>query len=187
MTERQKIIKNSIRDIFDYIGENKNREGLLETPDRIIRSWDELFAGYRQNAKDILSKTFTDGACDEMVVLKDIEFYSFCEHHFLPFTGHVSIGYIPNGKVVGISKLARVVDVFSRRLQIQEKMTKEIANAIQQHLKPLGVMVVCKAVHMCMVCRGVKKQNSEMITSAICGNFSQPETRSEFLKLCENK
>lgn len=176
-------IEYSLKQILQYIGDNPEREGLLETPKRIIKSWSELFDGYVKNPQDIL-KTFEDGACDEMVILKNIEFYSTCEHHFLPFFGSIDIGYIPNGKVIGVSKLARLVEIFSRRLQIQEKMTTQIANALNESLDPKGVMVVCKAKHLCMVARGVQKQNAEMITSAIRGVFKTDEIAREEFLLC---
>ena len=178
------VIENKIKDILFFIGDNPDREGLIETPKRIIKSWDKLFGGYGQNPGKIL-KTFKEGSCDEMVILKDIEFYSTCEHHFIPFSGKVSIGYVPNGKVVGISKLARLVEIYSRRLQIQEKMTTQIAEALEEYLSPQGVIVIVKAQHLCMLARGVEKQNSVMITSAIRGVFKKNEARQEFLKLIE--
>jgi GTP cyclohydrolase I len=151
---------------------------------RIRKSWDKLFGGYKLNTKDILTATFTEGSCNEMVILKDIEFYSTCEHHFLPFIGKISIGYIPNGKVVGVSKLARLVEVYARRLQIQERMTGQIADDIMEHINAQGCMVVCEAQHMCMTSRGVEKQQSVMITSAVRGVFfNQFEVRNEFLTL----
>ena len=177
-------MEENIREIFDYIGEDRNREGLLDTPKRVVKSWEHLFSGYKKNPKEILGTVFSDGACDEMVVLKDIEFYSVCEHHMLPFFGKISIGYIPDSKVVGISKLARLVEVFSRRLQIQEKMTSQIADTLMEVLQPKGVMVVAEAKHMCMVMRGVEKQNSMMMTSAIRGLFrKEQKTREEFMGL----
>ena len=176
-------IENSIANILLFIGDDPKREGLKDTPERVRKSWSKLFGGYKMNAIEILSRVFTDGSCDEMVILKDIEFYSTCEHHFLPFFGKISIGYIPNGKVVGVSKLARVVECFARRLQIQEKMTTQIADSIQQALEPEGVIVVCEAQHFCMTARGVEKKNSIMVTSAIRGVFNQNEVRAEFLQL----
>ena len=178
------VIENSIKDILAYIGDDPQREGLKETPKRMRKSWDKLFAGYKQNAKDILTTTFTEGSCNEMVILKDIEFHSMCEHHFLPFTGKISIGYIPRGKVVGVSKLARLVEVYARRLQIQERMTGQIADDIMQYIDAQGCMVVCEAQHLCMTARGVKKQQSVMITSGVRGVFhTQKEIREEFLNL----
>lgn len=175
-------MEDYIKAFFDHIGEDKEREGLLETPKRVIKSWEHLYSGYKSDPKEVLGKCFSDGACDEMVVLKNIEFYSVCEHHLLPFFGKISIGYIPNAKVVGISKLARLVEVFSRRLQIQEKMTGQIADTIMEVLQAKGAMVVAEAQHMCMVMRGVEKQNSMMITSAVRGLFkSDHRTREEFM------
>lgn len=175
-------IKHSLKDILIFIGDDAEREGLLETPDRIVRSWSKLYSGYGQDPKDIL-KTFTEGACDEMVMLKNIEFYSTCEHHFLPFFGKMHIAYIPNGKVVGISKLARLTECFARRLQIQERLVMQIADALIDNLDAKGVMVICEAQHFCMTSRGVEKQNSIMVTSAIRGAFKNVETRNEFLQL----
>lgn len=176
-------IRNKIVDILSFIGDNPEREGLTETPDRIIKSWDKLFSGYKQNPKDIL-KTFSEGKCDEMVILKNIEFYSTCEHHFLPFYGKISIGYLPDKKVVGISKLARLAEIYARRLQIQERMTTQIADALMNNLQPFGVMVICEAQHFCMISRGVEKQNSIMMTSAVRGVFKEDnKAREEFLKL----
>lgn len=175
-------MEEAVREIFDYIGEDRNREGLLETPKRVVKSWEHLYSGYKSDPKEILGRVFTEGACDEMVVLKNIEFYSVCEHHLLPFFGKISIGYIPDSKVVGISKLARLVEVYSRRLQIQEKMTSQIADTLMEVLQPKGVMVVAEAKHMCMVMRGVEKQESIMLTSAIRGLFkSDHRTREEFM------
>lgn len=177
-------MQDTIRQIFDYIGEDRNREGLKGTPDRVVRSWEHIYSGYSQDPHEVLSTVFEDGACDEMVVLKNIEFYSMCEHHMLPFFGSISVGYIPDRKVVGISKLARLVEVFSRRLQIQEKMTGQIADTIMEVLQPKGAMVVCEAKHLCMVMRGVEKQQSVMVTSAVRGLFkSDSRTREEFMGL----
>lgn len=182
MKEKINEMEENIRKIFDYIGEDRGREGLLETPKRVLKSWEHLYSGYKSNPKEILGRVFIEGACDEMVVLKNIEFYSICEHHLLPFFGKISIGYIPDSKVVGISKLARLVEVYSRRLQIQEKMTAQIADTLMEVLQPKGVMVVAEAKHMCMVMRGVEKQNSLMLTSAIRGLFkSDHRTREEFM------
>jgi GTP cyclohydrolase I len=174
----------NIKEILSYIGENPDREGLKETPKRVIKSWEKLFGGYKQNPASVL-KTFTEGSCDEMVILKDIEFYSMCEHHLQPFFGTISIGYLPDKKVIGISKLARLVEIYSRRLQIQEKLVAEIADSLMKHLKPLGVMVVCKAKHMCICSRGVQKHNAEMITSALRGVFKKNEVRQEFLQFVQ--
>ena len=181
-------IENSIKDIFTYIGDDPNREGLIDTPKRIVKSWEKLFGGYRKSPADILTTTFVDGTCNEMVILKNVEFYSTCEHHFLPFLGKVSIGYIPSGKVVGVSKLARLVEIYARRLQIQERMTGQIADAIMQHIGAQGCMVICEAQHLCMTSRGVEKQQSKMCTSAIRGVFcDQVVTRDEFLSIINLK
>lgn len=177
-----KTIENQIKNILHFIGEDETREGLIGTPERMIKSWDKLFGGYNKNPKDLLT-TFSEDVYDEMVILKDIEFYSTCEHHFLPFFGKIHIGYIPNGRVIGISKLARLVEVFARRLQIQERLVTQIADSIKKHLDPLGVMVIAEAQHLCMISRGIEKQNSIMVTSAIRGNFERIEVRDEFLKL----
>lgn len=166
------------------IGEDPKREGLLDTPKRVVKSWKELYAGYKEDPAEILSTVFKDGSCEEMVILKDISFTSMCEHHMLPFIGKAHVAYLPNGQVVGLSKLARLVECYAKRLQIQEKMTKEIADAIQEHLKPLGVAVIIEAHHQCMSCRGIKKSGTIMITSSMLGNFrKEPATRAEFLSL----
>jgi GTP cyclohydrolase I len=181
--KKQKEITKNLRQILKYIGDDPKREGLVKTPYRIIKSWNELFSGYDKDPEQVLATKFKEGKCDEMVILKNIEFSSMCEHHMLPFLGTVSIGYIPDKKVVGLSKLARIVEVFAKRLQIQEKMTSEIADAIEKYVGVKGVMVVIKAQHLCMKIRGVKKQNSQMVTSAIRGNFNIAEVRNEFLNL----
>lgn len=171
-----------IEDYINAIGDNPQREGLVDTPNRVVKSWDELYCGYKQDPESILSTTFTDGICDEMVVLRDIDFYSQCEHHILPFVGRAHIGYIPNKKIVGVSKLARLVDAYARRLQIQERLTTQIADTIDNVLMPHGVMVVIEGKHMCMTMRGVKKENAKMITSAVRGIFKDSAiTRSEFM------
>lgn len=182
MTKQEKAEKD-IKNILKYIGEDVDREGLLETPKRVRKAYDEIFGGYKQDPKELM-KVFADGSCKEMVILKNCEFYSTCEHHMFPFFGHISIGYIPNKKVIGISKLARLVDCFSKRMQIQEKMTSQIADCIMKLLKPYGVYVVCEGVHFCMRSRGVKKQDASMITSAVRGIFKKDhKARAEFLEL----
>ena len=174
----------SIRDIISEIGDDPHREGLLDTPERVVKSWDELYSGYKQTPNDIMKRTFDSDGYDQLIILKDIEFYSTCEHHMLPFFGKVHIGYLPNKRVIGISKLARLVECFSRRLQIQERFTKQIADAINDTLKPNGVAVLVEAQHLCMVSRGVNKQNSIMVTSELIGCIRNiPEARDEFLKL----
>lgn len=176
MNKHEKIISQLLK----AIGENPKREGLLETPKRVVKSWDELFAGYKMKATDVL-KVFQEGACNEMVILKDIEFYSCCEHHMLPFFGSIHIGYVPNGKVIGVSKLSRLVEVYSRRLQIQERLVTQIADDIMSLLEAKGCIVVCEAQHFCMTSRGVKKQRAKMITSALRGIFTDAVVRAEFM------
>lgn len=171
--------------ILKYIGEDVTREGLLETPRRMRRAWDEIFSGYKTNPRDLV-KTFVQGTCQEMVILKNAEFYSTCEHHFFPFFGHCSIGYLPNKKVIGVSKLARLLDCYSKRMQIQERMTTQIADFLEKELEAKGVYVVCEGVHFCMTSRGVKKQDASMVTSAIRGQFRKNAAlRAEFLSLIQ--
>lgn len=180
---QQEMAEQNIKEVLKYIGEDVNREGLIETPKRIRKAYDEVFSGYKQNPKDLM-KTFKDGSCKEMVILKNCEFYSMCEHHMFPFFGHISIGYIPNGKVIGISKLARLVDCYAKRMQIQERLTSQIADTIMNELGALGVMVICEGVHFCMRSRGVKKQDASMVTSTVRGVFAEDsKARQEFLSL----
>lgn len=174
---------DAVTRLLEYIGEDPSREGLLETPRRVTQAYAELTTGYAQDPADYLSVTFTDD-CDEMVVVDGIEFTSLCEHHLLPFTGRATIGYVPNGAVVGLSKLGRVVDVYARRLQVQERMTREIADAIATVIKPLGVGVVIEAHHSCMGIRGVRKSGAITKTSALLGLMREdPSARAEFLTL----
>ena len=176
-------IEENAKRILQYIGEDVTREGLVETPRRMRRAWDEVFAGYKIDPHDLV-KTFVQGTCKEMVILKNAEFYSTCEHHFFPFFGHCSIGYIPNDKVIGVSKLARLLDCYSRRMQIQERMTAQIADFLMAELDARGVYVVCEGVHFCMTSRGVRKQDASMVTSAIRGDFeTNAAMRNEFLQL----
>lgn len=171
-----------VRCILNLIDPKPAREGLKDTPKRVVKSWLELYAGYSQDPAEILSTVFEDGACDEMVVLKDIPFQSMCEHHMLPFIGKAHVGYLPKGRVVGLSKLARLVECYAKRLQIQEQMTAQIAEAIVAHLQPRGAAVVIEAHHQCMSCRGIKKQGTTMITSAMRGAFREDQAaRAEFL------
>jgi GTP cyclohydrolase IA len=173
----------SVLEIIEFIGDDPNREGLEETPKRVIESWSELFSGYGSCVEAIF-KTFDDGACDEMVLLKNIEFYSTCEHHMLPFMGMSHIAYIPNGKVIGISKLARLLEIFARRLQIQERIGMQVTEALQTHLRPKGAACVLQAKHLCMTCRGVNKQGSEMVTSSLTGVFREnTAARAELFSL----
>jgi GTP cyclohydrolase I len=180
-------ISESYTNILQQIGENTDREGLLKTPERAAKAFQFLTQGYQQSAAEILNSALFKEDYSEMVVVKDIEVYSLCEHHLLPFYGKAHIAYIPNGYVVGLSKIPRVVDVFARRLQVQERMTHEILHSINDTLKPLGVAVVIEAAHMCMMMRGVQKQNSSTTTSAFTGAFRNMETRNEFLSLITAK
>lgn len=176
-------IEENLRRTLEYIGEDTTREGLVETPKRMRRAYDEIFAGYKTDPKDLV-KTFTQGTCKEMVILKRCEFYSTCEHHFFPFFGHCSIGYLPNDKVIGVSKLARLLDCFAKRMQIQERMTAQIADFLMDELGAKGVYVVCEGVHFCMTSRGIRKQDASMVTSAIRGVFEEnAQARAEFLQL----
>lgn len=175
----------AVRTLIQWAGDNPDREGLLDTPRRVIKAYRELFAGYEVDPKDYLARTFEEvGGYDELVILKDIRVVSFCEHHMLPFLGRAHVGYLPNDRVVGISKLARVVHGFARRLQIQEKLTAEIAEAIQDILKPKGVGVVIVSEHSCMTMRGVNTPGSKLTTSSLLGEVrDDPRTRQEFFDL----
>jgi GTP cyclohydrolase I len=173
-----------IRRLLENLGEDPTRDGLLRTPDRVDRAYQEMTQGSRQTVEEVVGHGVFEEDCSEMVLVKDIEFYSLCEHHLLPFYGRVHVAYIPDGKIIGLSKLPRIVDVFARRLQVQERMTVQIAEAIQQVLTPKGVGVVADASHLCMMMRGVQKQNSSTMTSCLLGSFrSDFRTRSEFLGL----
>jgi len=158
--------------LLQFIGEDPAREGLKDTPTRVLKSYAEIFRGYQEKPQDHLT-TFQDGACDEMVIMKDVEFYSVCEHHMQPFFGKAHIAYVPDKKVIGISKLARILDTYARRLQIQERLTQQVITAIDDGLNPKGSACILEAKHFCMVCRGVNKQNSTMITSAMSGVFRE--------------
>ncbi|MEZ4907216.1 MAG: GTP cyclohydrolase I FolE [Saprospiraceae bacterium] len=181
-----KKLNNIYSEVLDIIGEDKSREGLKQTPHRVAKAMQFLMQGYDQNPDEILQKAIFNENYSEMVVVKDIELYSMCEHHMLPFYGKAHVAYIPNNKIVGLSKIPRVVDVFARRLQVQERLTKQILHALDRNLNPQGVAVVIEAQHMCMMMRGVQKQNSVTTTSAFTGIFEKMETRSEFLKLISN-
>lgn len=176
-------IREKYLSILDNIGEDSKRQGLLDTPKRAAKAMQFLTQGYHQNAEEVLKSALFDEDYSEMVIVKDIELYSLCEHHMLPFFGKAHIAYIPDGKIVGLSKLPRVVDIFARRLQVQERLTDQVVNTINRVLKPQGVAVVIEAAHMCMMMRGVQKQNSVTTTSAFRGAFKNMETRNEFLKL----
>ena len=173
---------------LEMLGENPNREGLQRTPERVAKAMAYLTRGYKDDLKTIVGKGVFEEDHENMVMVRDIELYSLCEHHLLPFFGRAHVAYIPNGKIVGLSKLPRIVDMFARRLQVQERLTEEIAGAIEDVLAPHGVGVVIEAAHLCMMMRGVEKQSSKTITSALRGNFrSDPRTREEFLSLVRGK
>lgn len=176
-------LKKKYNDIIKTLGEDVKREGLLKTPERASKAMQFLTQGYKQDPIKILKAAMFKEGYNNMVLVKDIELYSLCEHHMLPFFGKVHVAYIPNGYIVGLSKIPRVVDVFARRLQVQERLTHEILDSIDSALKPLGVAVVVEAAHMCMMMRGVQKQNSTTTTSAFTGVFEKAETRNEFLRL----
>ncbi len=180
-------MEKNYKEILSSLGEDPNREGLLKTPNRIAKAMQFITQGYQLDAKEILNSAKFHEEVSQMIVVKDIELYSMCEHHMLPFFGKAHIAYVPNGWITGLSKIARVVDVFSRRLQVQERLTTQILNAIQETLNPLGAAVVIEASHLCMMMRGVQKQNSVTTTSAFSGEFETNETRSEFLKLISSK
>jgi len=176
--------EGTIRDLLLHMGENPDREGLRDTPRRVAESYRFLTKGYKTDPERLIKKALFSEPHDDLVIVKDIEFYSLCEHHLLPFFGKCHIGYIPNGSIIGLSKLCRLVEVYARRLQVQERMTNQIADVLNRHLKPKGVGVVLEAQHLCMQMRGVEKQHSEAVTSAMLGGFrTRQSTREEFLKL----
>ena len=176
------VKEHLVREMLAEIGENPEREGLKRTPLRVAKAMDFLTSGYHMSAEEIIKKAVFEEDVKEMVIVRDIEFYSMCEHHMLPFFGHAHVGYLPNGKVVGLSKVARVVDVFARRLQVQERLTNQVADALMEHLGAHGVAVVMEASHTCMMMRGVQKQNSTTVSSAMRGSFeSDARTRAEFM------
>ncbi|MGB8342317.1 MAG: GTP cyclohydrolase I FolE [Chthoniobacterales bacterium] len=171
-------------DLLDAVGEDRSRQGLLKTPGRAARAFEFITAGYRQSVEEVVNGAIFDSDASEIVMVKDIELYSMCEHHLLPFIGRAHVAYVPHGKVIGLSKIARIVDVFARRLQIQEQLTTQVADALMNSLHPSGVAVVIEAKHLCMMMRGVEKQNSIMKTSCLLGVFKEDaRTRSEFLSL----
>ena len=179
-SEMEEIVRN----MLSKIGEDPGREGLKRTPLRVAKAMDFLTSGYEMDADDVVRRAMFAEDCDEMVIVRDIEFYSLCEHHMLPFFGRAHVGYLPNGKVVGLSKIARVVDVFARRLQVQERLNNQVADALMRTLEPHGVAIVMEASHTCMMMRGVQKQQSTTVTSAMRGTFQQnARTRSEFMGL----
>jgi GTP cyclohydrolase I len=177
----------SYKEALKLLGEDPEREGLIKTPERVAKAMQFLTQGYKQDAHAIIDSAKFHEPVSEMIVVKDIEIYSLCEHHLLPFIGRAHVAYIPNGWITGLSKIARVVDVFSRRLQVQERLTVQIKDAIKETLNPIGVAVVIEAKHLCMMMRGVQKQNSVTTTSAFDGEFQKNSTRSEFLKLITAK
>ncbi len=182
--EKQQEFESAIEKVLELLGEDPKREGLLKTPNRVAKAWGFLTEGYHQDPKEILSQALFTSSNDEMVVVRDIEFYSTCEHHMLPIIGRAHVAYIPDGKVVGLSKIPRIVNLFARRLQIQEQMTEQIADAISETINPKGVAVVLHARHMCMEMRGVEKINSTTVSSALRGLFkSDQRTRAEFYNI----
>ncbi len=177
-------IKELTRDLLDEIGENPDREGLLKTPERVAKAWEFFSQGYSTDIQEIVNGAIFDEDCSEMVVVRDIEFFSMCEHHMIPFFGRCHVGYLPNKKIIGLSKIPRIVDVFSQRLQVQERLTTQVAETLMDILDPKGVGVVMEGRHLCMQMRGVEKQNSFATTSAMLGQFrDSAETRSEFLSI----
>ena len=183
---RKDAIRAAVRQILANVGEDPEREGLLDTPDRVARMYDELLAGYFVDPVALVNEALFEVDYDEMVVVKDIEFFSMCEHHMLPFFGRAHVAYAPSHKVIGLSKIPRIVEMYARRLQVQERMTRQIAELIQEVLNPYGVAVVIEASHMCSMMRGVKKEHARMVTSAMLGCFKVNEmTRNEFLHFIE--
>jgi GTP cyclohydrolase I len=181
---KNKEFESAVKSMMLHVGEDPSREGLLDTPKRVRKAYEFIYGGYKEDPKEILNKALFTSSNDEMVLIKDIEFYSTCEHHLLPIIGHVHVAYIPDGKVVGLSKIPRVVNVFARRMQIQEQLTEQIADAIMEAIAPKGVAVVVVARHMCMEMRGVEKINSTTTSSALRGLFKRDEkTRAEFFSL----
>lgn len=185
--ETIELVKNNFTEMLKALGEDVTRNGLEKTPERAAKAMHFLTQGYELDAQEILRGALFDENHNQMVIVKDIELYSLCEHHLLPFYGRAHIAYIPNGKIVGLSKLARVVDVFARRLQVQERLTTQLRDALEEALNPLGVAVVIEAKHLCMMMRGVSKQNSVTTTSAFTGEFEKQSTRSEFINLISSK
>lgn len=179
-----KNIESLIKGLIAEIGENPDREGLKNTPERVAKSWDYFSSGYRINIEDIVNGAIFEEDISEVVVVRDIEFFSICEHHLIPFFGRCHVGYLPDGKIIGLSKIPRIVDAFSQRLQVQERLTHQIADTINEVLNPVGVAVVMEGRHLCMQMRGVEKQNSFATSSAMLGQFrDSPETRAEFLSI----
>jgi len=183
-TEHHARLEAAVRELLDAVGEDPLREGLERTPGRVARAYEFLTSGYRADVKALINDAVFEESCDEMVIVKDIEIYSLCEHHLLPFHGRCHVGYLPKGRVIGLSKVPRIVDVFARRLQVQERLTTQIAECLTEALQPRGVAVVIDAVHLCMAMRGVEKQNSHAITSSMTGGFRTDRAcRQEFMGL----
>ena len=178
--------EHTVAKMIEHLGDNPLREGIIDTPKRVVKSWKTIYGGYSQKPEDVLKTSFNVDY-DEMIISKDIEFYSTCEHHMLPFFGKAHIAYIPRANVVGLSKLSRLLEVYARRMQIQERLTNQIADGMMKVMNPLGCGVIIEAKHFCMVCRGVQKKNSTMITSAIRGLFKSAEVKNEFHSLCKHK
>ena len=184
--DKRKKLEANTKNLLELLGEDLSREGLVNTPKRVAKAWDFLTKGYNENLDDLINNAIFEGESKDMVIVKNIEFYSLCEHHMIPFYGKAHIGYIPDGKIIGLSKLARITDLFSQRLQVQERLTNQIAQCLQEVLKPRGVAVVLEGKHFCMLSRGVQKQNSIATSSSMLGIFREKEsTRNEFLKLIE--
>ena len=184
--EKRKKLEMNTKNLLELLGEDPSREGLLNTPKRVAKAWEFLTKGYNENLDELINNAIFEGESKDMVIVKNIEFYSLCEHHMLPFYGKAHIGYIPDGKIIGLSKLARITDLFSQRLQVQERLTNQIAQCLQEVLNPRGVAVVLEGKHFCMLSRGVQKQNSIATSSSMLGIFREKEsTRNEFLKLIE--
>tara|TARA_Y100000817_G_C16632220_1_gene444490 strand:+ start:44 stop:619 length:576 start_codon:yes stop_codon:yes gene_type:complete len=182
----KKRLEKITKELLEVIGEDTEREGLLKTPKRVAKSWEFLTQGYDQNLDEIINEAIFNESAKDMVIVKDIEFYSLCEHHLIPFYGKAHVGYIPNGKIIGLSKIPRIIDFYARRLQVQERLTNQIATCIQDLLNPKGVAVIMEGRHFCMLMRGVQKQNSIASTSSMLGTFKEKSnTRNEFLKLVE--
>ena len=184
--EKRKKLEMNTKNLLELLGEDPSREGLLNTPKRVAKAWEFLTKGYNENLDELINNAIFEGESKDMVIVKNIEFYSLCEHHMIPFYGKAHIGYIPDGKIIGLSKLARITDLFSQRLQVQERLTNQIARCLQEVLNPRGVAVVLEGKHFCMLSRGVQKQNSIATSSSMLGIFREKEsTRNEFLKLIE--
>ena len=184
MTNNYNRLESITTELLQLIGEDVNREGLIKTPNRVAKAWDYFSQGYRTKIDDVINNAIFSENCKDMIVVRDIEFFSLCEHHMIPFFGRAHVGYLPNGKIIGLSKIPRIVDMFSRRLQVQERLTDEIAYTIQEILEAIGVALVMEGRHLCMQMRGVEKQNSLASTSAMLGQFRKSaETRAEFLSI----